>query len=116
MTFLEKLQVIERVDGLIRRKATGTADDLAAKIEVSRRCVYDIINVMKNMGAPIEYCTTRQSYYYEYECELMIGFMEKVRGGKNKNSELFFDSAIFLHNPLIPLQHNHDYRDILRTL
>ena len=92
------------------------AEDLAAKIEVSRRCVYDIINVMKSMGAPIEYCTTRQSYYYEYECEPMIGFMEKVRGGKNKNSELFFDSAIFLHNPLIPLQHNHDYRDILRTL
>lgn len=74
MTFLEKIQVIKRVDGLIRRKSTGTAKELAERLGVSRRCVYDIIVVMKKLHAPIEYCHMRKSFYYAYCCYLVIGF------------------------------------------
>lgn len=84
MRFIEKLKVIERVDGLIRRKATGTADELSTKLGVSRRTVYEIINLMKEMDAPINYCPNRKSFYYRYECDLVIGFMsnENIKGGK----------------------------------
>jgi len=101
MTFLEKIQVIERVDALIRRKATGSAVNLAQKLGVSRRCVFDIIKVMKEMDAPIEYCHQRKSYYYKYDCDLMIGFVqkEKVVGGKEyENFECDFSGADFLHS------------------
>jgi len=100
MKFIEKLQVIERVDQLIRRKATGSPEALAEKLNVSRRCVYDIINVMKRMDAPILYNASRKSYYYSHECNLMIGFVDsnKVRGGNNKFLIENIDSADFLHN------------------
>lgn len=84
MTFLEKIQVIERVDGLIRRKATGTPTELATKLNVSERCVYDIINVMKSMNAPIYYCNIKGSYCYENEVDLVIGFIDvnkNISGG-----------------------------------
>jgi len=100
MKFLEKLQVIERVDQLIRMKATGSPEALAEKLNVSRRCVYDIINVMKRMDAPILYNTSRKSYYYSHECNLMIGFEVsiKISGGcKNYFKENIL-SANILHN------------------
>jgi len=100
MTFLEKLQLIERVDQLIRMKATGSANDLARKLGVSRRNVFHIINTMKAMDAPIEYCPYKKSFYYKYPCELMIGFVEKekIKGGMSKNIINFFLSAKNLHS------------------
>ena len=88
MTFLEKLRAIERMDQLIKLKATGSAKELANKMSVSRSTVYEIIEVMKNMGAEIAYCSTRKSYYYQKEVVFAIGFVErhKVRGGKNFES------------------------------
>lgn len=85
MTFLERLELLDRMDGLIRRKATGTADDLAQKLGVSRRSVFDMLTTMKAMDAQISFCNNRKSYYYEESCELMIGFVtkDKIKGGKN---------------------------------
>jgi len=74
MTFLEKLDALKRLDQLIRLNATGTPHKLAIKLDISRRSVFDLINLMKAMNAPIEYCNYSQSYYYKYECELVINF------------------------------------------
>jgi len=84
MTFLEKLKVIERLDQLIRLKATGSPIELSQKLGVSRSTVYEIIGVMRNMGAEIAYCTGNKSFYYCKEVLLGIGFVEpsKIRGGK----------------------------------
>ena len=108
MTFIEKLQVIERVDGLIRRKATGTAEDLASKLGVSRRCVYDILDIMKQMDAPIQYCPNRKSIYYSHHCDLAIGFIptQHIKGGNNNYFQEYFPSADFLHKIIISLSHH----------
>ncbi len=75
MEFLQKMQVIDRVDGLIKLKSTGTADDLSRRLCVSRRTVYNILELMRSMGAPIEYCQIRRTYYYSYQCDFVIGFV-----------------------------------------
>ena len=100
MTFLEKLQLIERVDQLIRMKATGSANDLARKLGVSRRYVYMIIDLMKTMDAPIQYDIYRKTFYYEYDCVLSIGFVEKekIKGGKNIFLN-FFKECTFCAQP-----------------
>lgn len=85
MTFLEKISTIDRLDQLIRMKATGAPDELANKLGVSRRTVFDIINTMKKMDAPIGFCKHRKTYYYQYECKLFIGFIEN---NNNKSSLL----------------------------
>lgn len=65
MKFLEQIQQLERLDQLIRLKATGSPKDLAEKLEVSERSVYNFMEVMRNLGANIKYCSFRNSYYYE---------------------------------------------------
>lgn len=79
MTFLEKLNAIERLDQLIRLKATGSPDTIANQLGISRRAVFNLINLMKGMNAPIEYCNYQQSYYYQFECELTVGFFDPKR-------------------------------------
>jgi len=58
-------------------KATGNADDLAEKLEVSERMVYHYLNWMKENGAPIAFCRRRGSYVYEEEVSFNISF-EKI--------------------------------------
>jgi len=115
MRFFEKLQVIERVDGLIKRKGTGTAEELENKLGVSRRCVFDIIDVMKKMDAPIAYNTQRRSYEYEKPCELMIGFLDpkKIEGGKSEILNKIISSEDFLHSTSVYLDDQAQDRDIL---
>ncbi len=86
MTFLEKVRLIERVDQLIRMKATGSAEELARKLGISRSSVYELLDCMKSMGAEIQYCRVRSAYYYEEDKILAIGFVDKskIRGGSKK--------------------------------
>lgn len=96
MTFFEKIQAIERIDQLIRLKATGSPNDLAERIGVSRTTVYEIINCMKLLGADIAYCRNRQSFYYPSAVRLSIGFtqpeenLERITGGMKKSWKEFF--------------------------
>ena len=52
---------------------------------------------MKMMGAQIEYCSSRRSYYYSVDKVLAIGFVDpsKVRGGKNLTCPVFSDNLSF---------------------
>jgi len=88
MRFFDKLRMIERIDHLIKIKATGSARDLAERIQISKSAVYDTIDLMKAMGAEIEYCTHRRSYYYQTDRVLALGYVNKskIYGGKNSMS------------------------------
>jgi len=55
---------LERMDCLIRAKATGTPTELAQRLNVSLRCVYNYLSILRRWGAPIKYCRMRGSYYY----------------------------------------------------
>jgi len=76
MKFIKKLNQLQRVDQLIRTKATGTPKQLASRLEVSKRTVFEVIAFMKILNAPIYYCHQRRSYCYEYPVKFKcnIGF------------------------------------------
>lgn len=64
MTFLERVHKLERLHRLIRRKGTGTPEELASRLNVCVRTAYKFIEDLRGLGAPIAYCPQRQSYYY----------------------------------------------------
>lgn len=84
MTFLEKLNAIERLHQLIRLQATGSPKTLANKFGISNRAIFNIINLIKNMGAPVEYCINKQSYYYTHQCEFIAGYIQENTKAKKK--------------------------------
>ncbi len=74
MKFSEQLNRFLRLDQLIRLKATGTPKELAKKIGVSESALYEYINEMKEMEAPIKYDKRRNSYCYKEKVRLEFGF------------------------------------------
>jgi hypothetical protein len=95
MSFIEKLRQIERVDQLIRLKGTGTPANLASRLGISENSVYNLLNILRSLGADIYYCEQRQSYCYgDYRLSLAIKPIENpdnIQAGKT-----FFD---FFHTP-----------------
>jgi predicted DNA-binding transcriptional regulator YafY len=69
---------IDYLDSLIRIKATGKPRQLARKLSISERTLYEHIDLMRQLGAPIKYCKQKQSYYYQDPGKFCIHF---VRSG-----------------------------------
>lgn len=74
---LKQIQRIERLHQLLKLKATGSPKDCAGKLEISERQLYNTLELMKALGAPIYYDIANGSYCYEYEVECMFCFPVK---------------------------------------
>ena len=71
---MDTLQIFERIDQLIRRlNDKGLPILLAQRLNISERSIYNLIDRIKAMGAPIFYHKRRQSY----------GFKEAVPFNRN---------------------------------
>jgi hypothetical protein len=55
---------VKKLDALISRESTGSPAELAIKMRVSVRCVYNYIWLMREQGAPIIYNRKKKSFSY----------------------------------------------------
>jgi len=101
----QTIQLMERIDKLIKRQATGTPNELARRLQISKASLHRVLDIMKQFGAPIEYCLINQSYVYTMDVAFYCGFytnalkqeeMQTVNGGfstlkklTNINNEIF---------------------------
>lgn len=83
---------IDRVDQLIRLQSTGSSEELAYKLGISKRIVFDLFNMMRELGAEIYYSDTKRSYCYErrmkferpnFKC-IDRDSMSRIIGGERK--------------------------------
>lgn len=72
MTLTTPLERMQRLDHLISMKATGTPQELADKLDISRRMLYEYLLAMKDMGLSIEYCKFSRNYFYVDGARLVI--------------------------------------------
>jgi hypothetical protein len=99
MKVIDQLNQLDRLDALIRRKATGNSRDLASRFHVSERTIYNLLETLKAFGAEIGYCRTRCSYYYvnqiKFRFNAIVEFPEerKTLGGK-----IYFHNYSLLQN------------------
>ena len=73
---IKQARRIERIHDLVKRKSTGCPSDLATKLQISERQVYNLIDLMKDMGAPLVYDPFRKSYVYTSEVKWEFGFKQ----------------------------------------
>jgi len=91
MTFRERLQKLDRLHHLIRRKGTGNAEELSERLNVCPRTVYKLLNDLRHLGASISYNQERSSYCYMQETEFHFTPLinspsgKEIKGGKNMN-------------------------------
>lgn len=72
MLILKQLDLIARIHKRVMQGCTGTPSEFASYLGISERYLYEVIDVIKSMGAPIRYSRTMLSYYYTEEVRVMI--------------------------------------------
>lgn len=72
---------LERLDYFIRIKATGTPKQLAYKLDICERSVYEYIETLRLLGADISYCKVRKSYYYNSTGYFCFRFINTEENG-----------------------------------
>ncbi len=71
---MKHVELIERIDRLIRLQATGTPEELAKRLGISKTKLYRMIHMMKELNAPVEYDFAIQSFTYVKEVGFRFGF------------------------------------------
>lgn len=93
MSLHKYIERIKYIDYLIRRRATGNAEELATKLGLSVSGTFKFISELKDEGFPISYSKSDKSYYYTkegcfvknlFDAELDAGGMRRIMGGENK--------------------------------
>ncbi|WP_281988969.1 hypothetical protein [Aquimarina aggregata] len=82
---IKQIEIIERIDQLIRLQATGTPETLAYRLAISKTKLYRILNIMKDLNAPILYDVAVQSFVYEEAVGFQFGFYEKEISTRKMN-------------------------------
>jgi hypothetical protein len=70
----------KKIDNLICLKATGSPDELARVVGLSRRQTLQILKDMKeHFSAPIKYNSSRKSYIYTEDGYFALGFQHSKK-------------------------------------
>lgn len=75
------IEMLQRMDQMIRTKSTGSPGDFAGRLYLSERSLYNYIGLMKALGAPIRYSRTERSYVYEEAGRFVIEFRQPADPG-----------------------------------
>jgi len=103
MTYIERLQLLERIDGFLKRKQTGTADELAERLGICRRSVFNHFTSLRNMGAEIDYCDYRKSYFYVNDKKARLPIVPKSNSDKLYGGESFLNFFSGVQNFCTPM-------------
>ena len=64
MNFIIQIERIQRAADLIGAAKTGSPDEFARRLRVSRRQLYNLIDFLKAQGAPIAYSRERRTFFF----------------------------------------------------
>ncbi|MEW7290803.1 hypothetical protein [Aquimarina sp. 2304DJ70-9] len=74
---IKQIEIIQRIDQLIRLQATGPPEYFASRLGISKTKLYRVIGVMKKLNAPIEYNIHLESFVYVESVAFTFGFYRK---------------------------------------
>ncbi len=80
---IKQIELIDRIDQLIRMQATGNPIELASRLGISKTKLYRIINTMKALNAPVEYDIALESFVYAEAVGFKFGFFTKEVNANN---------------------------------
>ncbi|MDR3366614.1 MAG: hypothetical protein LBO71_06575 [Prevotellaceae bacterium] len=104
--FLEKMSVFNQ---LVERECTGTPEEFAERLGISRSTLYDIIDELRSRDVEVSYSRAGHTFYYKNPVTLEVRLAvkrldedeaKKITGGCNFfSSVLFFGRKDFIFVP-----------------
>jgi predicted DNA-binding transcriptional regulator YafY len=74
MDILKLAHRLTSADHYIQQETTGTPKELAAKLDISESHLYELLDVLKQLGGPIAYSRSRGTYLYTHPVTLKLGY------------------------------------------
>ncbi|MGS2740274.1 DNA-binding protein [Sinomicrobium pectinilyticum] len=98
MNNLKNLERLQQLHQLIVKEATGSPPQLARLMQISERKVYQLIEQLKDIEAPVSYSRVHKTYFYEDDFDLQVTVSVTVL----KDNELteIFGGSYFLSNKI----------------
>lgn len=90
MEFIRQIERLQLMNKLIREQRTGSPEDLAERLGVSRRQLYVYLEYLKDMGVDIQFSRRLNSFVFACEKQVYIDWrfeilepaeMRKAMGG-----------------------------------
>jgi len=72
MKNIKHLERLQQLHQRIEQENTGTPKELARFMNISERLLYNLIEELKDIGAPIHYNRSLKTYYYSDDFKLQI--------------------------------------------
>lgn len=96
MKFVEQIERLQYLDELIRKKSTGSPQQLAKRIGLSRSQLYNLIGYLNDMGMEVRFSRVRNSFYYSSQNkEFEIKFSIKIITGDE--SQTIYGGGMCFH-------------------
>jgi len=78
MNFIKQIERVKRINQLIKHRNTGRPEVFAKKLNISRRQLYNTIELLKDYGIKIQYDRVLESFYYIDNENISIDFSIKI--------------------------------------
>lgn len=81
MNTLKQIEQLRKLHGMIKLEATGSPKAVAKKMHVSERQLYNLIDQLRTMDAPIRFNRRANTYFYAHDFELLVNISVKIIQG-----------------------------------
>lgn len=104
MKVFEYLDHIRMMHKLVSMQRTGTPEEFANYLGVSRSSMYELINELRSRGAPILYSKSAKTFFYKKPYDITVNCLfrpltykeeKENSGGINNFSRILFFRTLF---------------------
>lgn len=94
MELRNEIHRLNRLHRLIRMCNTGSPDELAQKLHISKRHLYNVLDDLRALGAKIDYSRSGYTFYYTNSFELHLDLQVEYLDENDKKC-IFAGSFLF---------------------
>lgn len=99
MKVFEYLDRISMMHKLVSRQRTGTPNEFASRLGVSRTSLYELIDELRSRGAPIVYSKSAKTFLYRQPYEIAVTCslrpLSEKEGKENSGGLKLFSRVLF---------------------
>ena len=100
MELINEIHRLNTLHQLIRMCNTGSPDELAHRLHISKRHLYNVLDDLRALGAKIYYSRSDYTFYYTNSFELHLNLQVDFLDENDKKCIFagnFLDNAMFVH-------------------
>ena len=105
MKTIKNLERLQQIHSLIEKECTGSPAQMASRLHISERLVYNLIEQLKDFKARICYDRSRKTYYYSDDFQLQVSISVSVMSN-NEITEIFGGSYFVENKGYFKVEHS----------